>query len=99
MQRQFSAVVSSVQDMDSRVGQQLVELGKQLEGVSEAVGIKPTVSSGDEDEDRKRIKERFKSALEHEKKQSISEIELEDFSEYLFGICRPNGRLGKLGSR
>jgi hypothetical protein len=99
MLRQFSEVVGSIRDMDSRLEQKMAELGEQLEGVSEALGSKPNVSSRDDDADRKRIKERFKSALEHEKRHSVSEIKLEGFFEYLFGICSPNGRLGKRGSR
>jgi hypothetical protein len=99
IQQRFDALESMVKAMDSKTEQQSMEVDKRLEAISEAVGIKPKVNSGDDDEDRKRLKERFKEALNHQKEHTVGEIEVEGYSEYFFGICKPNGRLGKRGSR
>ena len=53
-------------------------------------------------DDRKRLKERLKDAIEHDQSaaaQGAGEAEREGWAEYLFGICRPDGRVGKFGSR
>ena len=56
--------------------------------------------SGDDDADRKRLKERLKGALDTEKRRKIhAKADGEAFLEYVFGICRPDRRVGKLGSR
>jgi hypothetical protein len=99
LEQRFDALESRVNGLDGKMERQLAELDQRLASISEAVGIKPKVSSGDDDEDRKRLKERFKEALDHQKKHSVSEIEAEGYAEYFFGICKPNGRLGKHGSR
>jgi hypothetical protein len=99
MEKRFDSMEVMVKEMDAKAKSQFSELDKRLEGISEAVGYKPKVSSGDDDEDRKRLKERFKEALEKQKHTRIKEIEEEGNLEYFFGICKPNGRLGKQGSR
>ena len=99
MQQQLAAVASSVKEMSTKTERQLMELDKRLEGISEAVGMKPKNRSGNDDEDRKRIKEKFKVALENLQKHCASKIEPEGYLEYFFGIRKPNSRLGKLGSR
>jgi hypothetical protein len=44
--------------------------------------------------------ERLKEALDENRGAQLGfETEPETWMEYFFGICRPNGRLGKLGSR
>ncbi len=51
-------------------------------------------------EDRKRLKEKLKEAMKSENtKSSKIEHEREAWMEYLFGITKPDGRVGKLGSR
>ena len=53
-------------------------------------------------EDRKRLKERLKEALTLEKQgrlRGVDQDERETWAEYIFGIARPNGRVGKTGSR
>ena len=53
-------------------------------------------------DDRKRLKERLKDAVEHDQSaaaRGAGEAEREGWAEYLFGICKPDGRVGKLGSR
>ena len=52
------------------------------------------------DQDRKRIKERLKEALElHKEREQNDRVERAGLAEYLFGICKPHGRIGKTGSR
>ena len=59
------------------------------------------VCAGDDDEDRKRLKERLKGALDSDRRQLHAESmnAAEGWLEYVFGICRPDHRIGKLGSR
>ena len=72
-------------------------LGEKLEQIANAVGVKQAEKAGDDDEDRKRIKERLKEALDLDKRQQG--LEKKDFMEYFFGICKADGRVGKTGSR
>ena len=75
-------------------------MDRQLEKIADVVGVKKAGSSGDDDEDRKRLKERLNEALEvHKHGLLMSEIDVEGWLEYFFGICKPNGRFGKHGSR
>ena len=51
-------------------------------------------------EDRKRLKEKLKEAMRTENMKSSGIVpEREEWMEYLFGICKPDGRVGKPGSR
>jgi hypothetical protein len=86
--------------MDSKIDKLSNIMEKRLEKIAEAVGVNKTVNEGDDDEDRKRLKERLNEALKtHKKKVLKKEIHDDGWAEYLFGICKPNGRLGKHGSR
>ncbi len=86
--------------MGSKIDKRLEAMERRLEKIADAVGVNKTVSAGDDDEDRKRLKERLNEALKTHKKNALrGEIQPDGWAEYLFGICRPNGRLGKHGSR
>ncbi len=86
--------------MDSKLNTRLEVMERRLEKVADAVGVKKMVAEGNDDEDRKRLKERLNEALgEHRRKVLRSEGEGDGWMEYFFGICKPNGRLGKHGSR
>jgi hypothetical protein len=65
------------------------------------VGVPTAPGAGDDDADRKRLKERLKGALDVEKRRKIQKTssEGEALLEYVFGICKPDRRVGKLGSR
>ncbi len=57
---------------------------------------------GDDDDDRKRIKERLKEAVECDKRarsRVVTDVTRESWFEYIFGICEPDRRVGKQGSR
>ncbi len=65
-----------------------------------ALDVKDEANAGDDEEDRKRLKVRLKEALESKRPVTdCSELEASDFLEFYFGICGPNGRTGKHGSR
>jgi len=55
----------------------------------------------DDDDDRKRLKERLKGAVNSDRRRHKAKAwrAAEDWLEYVFGICRADHRLGKLGSR
>ncbi len=99
MQQQLADVASSIREMNLKTERRLMELDKRFEGISEAVGMKPKNRSEDNDEDRKRIMEKFKVALENQQTHCASNIAPEGYFEYYFGIRKPNSRLGKRGSR
>jgi hypothetical protein len=86
--------------MDSKFDKRFEAIEKRLEKIADAVGVKRMVAEGNDDEDRKRLKERLNEALgEHRRQVLRSEGKVEGWTEYIFGICKPNGRLGKHGSR
>ncbi len=75
---------------------------KKIERVGEAVGIKNIVKAGDDDEDRKRLKEKLKEALENDHRRRARVISMdkpETWLDYIFGICEPDKRIGKQGSK
>jgi hypothetical protein len=73
-------------------------LEKRLDRIAIAVGVKP---AGEEDDDRKRMKEKLKLAIERDKRSHIRKIVSEQakWLEYIFGICKADQRCGKRGSR
>jgi hypothetical protein len=74
-------------------------LEQNLESIEKSVGISAQASAGDNDEDRKRLKEKLKEAIEAEQQKRQGRNEKESWVEYIFGICERNGRAGKIGSR
>ena len=77
------------------------DLRSLISKIAEAVGVNSGPNASDDEEDRRRIKERFKDALEKDQNRRIREEETtkEKWLEYVFGICKPDGRIGKAGSR
>ena len=75
-------------------------LDRKLERIAAAVGARAGPGASEE-EDRRRLKERLKEALESAQRNRLQlvESERERWLEYWFGICRPDGRIGKAGSR
>jgi hypothetical protein len=73
---------------------------KKLEKISRAVGVRAEAEM-DEKENRRRLKEKLKEALDSEQRNRLELIESkrEQWLEYFFGICKPDGRIGKNGSR
>jgi hypothetical protein len=77
------------------------DLGQRLDAIAATVGAAPAVKSGDNDDDRKRLKERLKEALNMEQRKALNRpgAEKKPWLEYIFGIRKADGRIGKDGSR
>jgi hypothetical protein len=59
-------------------------------------------ADGCDSDDRKRLKERLKGAIEQDRATAVGGVggtKTAGWAEYLFGICKPDGRTGKIGSR
>jgi hypothetical protein len=68
--------------------------------IAHSLGVKEDTNVGDDEEDRKRLKVRLKEALESKRPVIDSTVlEAKGFLERYFGICGPDGRTGKHGSR
>ena len=76
----------------------LVSLERRLDQIASAVGVR---AAGEEEDDRKRLKEKLKLALEQDKRRRVRRIVPEHarWLEYVFGVCKADQRLGKRGSR
>jgi hypothetical protein len=71
-------------------------------GGSDSDGHNSAARATERQDDRKRLKERLKSALEQDQAAmagGAGGAETMGWAEYLFGICKPDGRTGKIGSR
>lgn len=86
--------------MDSELGTTLKSLENMLVQITNSIGIKND-TEGDDDADRKRLKEKLKLAIEADRRSRIRPIVSrgEVWIEYIFGICQPDQRIGKRGSR
>jgi hypothetical protein len=92
------------QPMDAimqEVFRKLDNLDKKLGNVASAVGVRSSMVAGDDDEDRRRLKEKLKEALDRDRRSRLHEVTSEHavWLEYVFGICKPDQRMGKRGSR
>ncbi len=79
----------------------LDNLDRKVNMIASAVGVRMRAKQEEDAEDRKRLKERLKEALLIEKqgRALVDEDDREHWAEYIFGITKPNGRVGKMGSR
>ena len=76
-------------------------IDKKLERISASMKIKSEANDGDDEEDRRRLKEKLKIAIDLDRRSRVHTIvsRSEVWLEYIFGICSPDQRLGKRGSR
>ncbi len=96
LEKRLASVESRLESIAEFFG---ITQGK-LESIAEAVGVTAEANAGDDDADRKRLKEKLKEALEEEQKERLlARKEIEPWMEYIFGVCKPDGRIGKRGSR
>ncbi len=89
-------------DMLQIVDRKLEWMSKMLDLVSGALGVKMgAVSGGGDAEDKKRLKEKLKDAVEKDRRDRFRKVESEQevWMEYIFGICKADMRTGKRGSR
>jgi hypothetical protein len=84
-------------EMDTRFGM----INMKLEQISTYLGVNSSVKEGDDEEDRRRLKEKLKAAIEVDRRNRVLTIvsRSEVWLEYIFGICSPDQRIGKSGSR
>ena len=75
----------------------LAGLDRKVERIAAEMGVHFVASVGDDNEDRKRLKEKLKAALDRQTRTIVKQQE--DWLEFMFGICKPDGRVGKRGSR
>lgn len=73
-------------------------LEKKLDRIASSMGVK---INEEDDDDRKRMKEKLKQAVERDKRSRVRKIESEQamWLEYIFGICKADRHFGKRGSR
>ncbi len=79
------------------------EMDKKLSRIILAVDTLKSdkMNNCDDEDDRKRLKEKLKLAIEVDRRSRIHTIvsRREVWMEYIFGICSPDKRIGKRGSR
>ncbi len=88
-------------DMMTDINTKFVAIDRKLEQIAISMGVRGVTKEGDEEADRKRLKEKLKQAIEADRRSRIRTIvsQGEVWLEYMFGICQPDQRLGKRGSR
>ncbi len=76
-------------------------IDRKLERISASMKIKSEANEGDDEEDRRRLKEKLKVAIDLDRRSRVHTIvsKREVWLEYIFGICSPDQRMGKRGSR
>ncbi len=86
-----------------QIDTKLAAMDKKLEKITASMGIRSVANLGDDEEDRKRLKEKLKQAIELDKQNHVTVRNIvsdrELWMEYIFGVCSPEPRTGKRGSR
>ncbi len=90
MLSEFKLLNKKIGSMDKKID--LMAISMRVRGVN---------SEFDYEEDRKRLKEKLKQAIEADRRSRVRTIvsRAEVWLEYVFGICQADQRLGKRGSR
>ena len=101
IERNLNATVKSAQESKLSNDEKIERLERKLDLIAAAVCVREIDTSEKDAEDRKRLKERLKEALEQSTRSRLKNMEdiKESWIEYIFGICKPDGRVGKEGSR
>jgi hypothetical protein len=96
--KQSAVHVAQLQVEEQQEHGRLNSLEKRLDRIAIALGVKPV---GEEDDNRKRMKVKLKSAIESDKRNRVRNIESKPalWLDYIFGICKADQRYGKRGSR
>ena len=92
-------ITSTAASGEDNLGIQLHNMEMRLDEIADLVGAKSRNATEDKLEECKRLKEKLKSALELEKLQLRIFEQKETWMDYIFGICKPDGRVGKMGSK
>ena len=90
--------MSDLEETDRKL---LEAVNRQVELIAGVVCVKGGANSGDDEEDRRRLKEKLKTALDLDKRKRVQTklTNQEKWLEFIFGICKPDVRFGKRGSR
>jgi hypothetical protein len=93
-----------VQTTDRKLDALSESLSKKLERIAYSLGIRNlnlVDNSADDAEDRKRLMEKLKSAFDNDRRRRIvmQGNDRDKSLDYFFGICKPDQRIGKRGSR
>jgi hypothetical protein len=100
MEKSINGSISTIGKAQELNNRKLEIIESKLNELENACCAKKEVNQADDAEDRKRLKERLKEALDLNKNALPNrECLKEDWMEYIFGICHPDGRVGKEGSR
>ncbi len=99
------------QESNTKIEKRLASVELHMKGLVDALKIKDQSIKGEglvenskndlEREDRKRLKQKLKDAIEHTHEISTDHVTENKvgWPEHIFGMCRPDGRVGKEGSR
>ncbi len=92
---------SAIKQMREFTENKFEMIEKKLHIIAEGFSKVENKKAEEEAEDRKRLKERLKEALDEGKQilRMSTGLQYEGWFEYFFGICNPDGRIGKAGSR
>ena len=91
-------------DVERKLDGLAESMSRKLERIALALGVRnlnAVDNGGDDAEDRKRLMEKLKSAFDNDRRSRLGATgtERERWLEYVFGICKPDQRIGKRGSR
>ncbi len=91
-------------DADKKLEVLSESISKKLERIAYALGIRNlnvVDNSADDAEDRKRLMEKLKIAFDSDRRKKLikKDSDREIWLEYVFGICKPDQRIGRRGSR
>jgi hypothetical protein len=102
MEVRFNSTMKKMQEsMDTKIETIEKKLYNIAEGFAEGFDRVENDMAKEEAEDRKRLKERLKEALDEGKRilRTSTDLKSDGWLEFIFGICKPDGRIGKAGSR
>ena len=91
-------------DVDRKLDALSESLGRKLERIAYTLGIRNlnvVDNSADDAEDRRRLMEKLKTAFDNDRLKRFGKTGTGQgrWLEYVFGICKPDQRIGKRGSR
>jgi hypothetical protein len=97
IERILIEAVNSAQESKLLHNEKIERIERKLDMIAAAVCVRETERSETDAEDSKRLKERLKECTQGRLKK-MEDVK-ESWIEYIFGICKPDGRVGKEGSR
>ena len=95
---------NQLQVVETKLDMYSESMSKKLERIAFRMGIRNlnvVDNSASDAEDRKRLMEKLKSAFDTDRRYRIGRVASEQamWLEYIFGICKPDQRIGQRGSR